>query len=84
MLRLVLKKKHDKGDEESRYDGTILGKESEPHIIPVEGGEITSLKEWADMLHKRATAQGAETNGLRRASSELSSIDDQEMSGMDL
>ncbi|OBT66353.1 hypothetical protein VE03_04840 [Pseudogymnoascus sp. 23342-1-I1] len=79
----TLKKKHDKADEESRYIGTIIGNEAEPRAIPVEGGDITSLKEWADILHKNATKQTDNSvDTSRRQSSELSSVGDQDMEGM--
>lgn len=78
-----MKKKHDKADEESRYTGTILGHEAEPRAIPVEGGDITSLKEWADVLHKKAMMkQNSSVNTSRRQSSELSSLGDQDMEGV--
>ncbi|KFY70461.1 hypothetical protein V499_09152 [Pseudogymnoascus sp. VKM F-103] len=82
---MALKKKHDKGDEESRYTGTIIGHEAEPRAIPVEGGDITSLKEWADILHRNAAKQTVSSEDTsRRQSSELSSVGDgdQDMEGM--
>lgn len=78
-----MKKKHDKADEESRYTGTIIGHEAEPRPIPVEGSDITSLKEWADILHKNATKQTVSSvDTSRRQSSELSSVGDQDMEGV--
>ena len=48
----------------------------------MEGGDITSLKEWAEVLHKKAT-QNNSNHTSRRQSSELSSLGDQDMEGMD-
>ncbi|RDW60281.1 hypothetical protein BP5796_11887 [Coleophoma crateriformis] len=73
----VLKKKHITADEDSRYNGTILGKPLEPRVIKVEGGDITSVKEWAARL--KATSKSATGNSSRRASSALSSLGDEEM-----
>jgi len=78
-----LKNKHDKIGDESRYHGTILGKAPEPRVVEVEGGDITSLQEWAERLHKRSRQQSVSSNPSRRQSSELSSLEDQEMEGMD-
>jgi len=46
----VLKKKHSTTDEDSRYNGTVLGKPAEPRAIKVEGGEITNIREWESKL----------------------------------
>lgn len=43
----VLKKKHSKTGEESRYAGTVLGKDAEEHPIIIEGGRAASIGEWA-------------------------------------
>ncbi|KAL3417515.1 bromodomain associated domain-containing protein [Phlyctema vagabunda] len=76
----VLKKKHAATDEDSRYNGTILGKPVEPRSIKVEGGEITSVKEWAD---KRKMASQSTALSSRRPSSALSSLDDEAMDDID-
>lgn len=69
----VLKKKHSTADEESRYVGTILGKPAEPRIVKVEGGDITSVKEWADRL--KTTSKATSTLSSRQQSSALSSLE---------
>jgi transcription initiation factor TFIID subunit 3 len=79
----ALKKKHDKADEDSRYNGTILGQQSEPHIIPVEGAEISTLKEWMETVRKQDAPQDSSTTTSRRQSSELSSLGDQDMDGIE-
>jgi len=77
----VLKKKHSTADEESRYHGTMLGKPSEPRIVKVEGGDITSVKEWAERL--KASSNSPATMSSRAQSSALSSVGDQSMFDMD-
>jgi len=81
----VLKKKHSTTDEDLRFTGTILGKAAEPRVVKVEGGDITSMKEWADRL-KVSSLPSKTTSALssRRQSSDLSSLedmDDMDMSG---
>jgi len=78
----ALKKKHSTTDEDSRYHGTLLGKPAEPRVVKVEGGEISSVKEWADRL-KTASKQATVTPSTREASSALSSVGDQVMENMD-
>jgi len=79
----ALKKKHDQIGDDSRYHGTVLGKATEPRTITVEGGDIVSLKEWAERLHQRSRRRSVSSNPSRRQSSELSSLEDQDMDGMD-
>lgn len=81
-MKTALKKKHNTTDEESRYHGTLLGKPAEPRIVKVEGGEITSVKEWADRLKPRPKSI-TETPPTREASSALSSVGDQFMENME-
>jgi transcription initiation factor TFIID subunit 3 len=73
LICAVLKKKHSTADEESRYFGTILGKPAEPRTIKVEGGDMTSVKEWADRL--KTTSQATSILSSRQQSSALSSLD---------
>ncbi|OKL58703.1 hypothetical protein UA08_06020 [Talaromyces atroroseus] len=49
----VLKKKHSKTGEESRYAGTVLGKDAEEHPIVIEGGAASSIGEWALQVKTR-------------------------------
>lgn len=78
----VLKKKHSANDEETRYVGTVLGKPAEPRIIKVEGGEITSLREWAERLRNPAPP-GSTMPSSRRQSSALSSLGDDTVEEME-
>ncbi|KAF4628526.1 hypothetical protein G7Y89_g9633 [Cudoniella acicularis] len=77
----VLKKKHSTADEDSRYNGTILGRPAEPRAIRVEGGEATSLKEWAEKLKKPTKSTSLISS--RRQSSALSSLGDEVMEDME-
>lgn len=78
----VLKKKHGTtGDEDSRYTNTVLGKPGEPRVVKIEGGEITSIREWADL--RKSKAKSASTTSSRRQSSALSSLEDMDMEEME-
>ncbi|KAK2629478.1 hypothetical protein QTJ16_000298 [Diplocarpon rosae] len=77
----ALKKKHATADEDSRYNGTLLGKPADPRVVKVEGSEITSVKEWAERLQK--PAENVSLPSSRRPSSALSSLGDDEMEDME-
>lgn len=77
-------KKFDKTEDMSRYHGTILGAAQEPKPVSVEGGDITSVKDWAEKLRKRSEQQGTVELFSHRLSSDLSSLEDQSMDGMEL
>ncbi|EXJ88718.1 hypothetical protein A1O1_05650 [Capronia coronata CBS 617.96] len=42
----AMKKKHSRTGEESRFQGTILGKETEVQSVVITGGPSASLAEW--------------------------------------
>jgi len=50
-----LKKKHAKTEEgvESRYQGTVLGKDMGEREIKIEGWEVDSLQGWAEMMRRK-------------------------------
>ncbi|KAM5451178.1 hypothetical protein MaudCBS49596_003883 [Microsporum audouinii] len=48
----ALKKKHSKTGEESRFQGTVLGKDAEERPITIEGG-IESIKAWRMQIKSR-------------------------------
>ncbi|KZZ94502.1 bromodomain associated protein [Ascosphaera apis ARSEF 7405] len=57
-----LKKKHSKTGEESRYQGTAIGKDAEAHRITVEGaaeGGPRSIKQWVRQTRKRTREEDA-------------------------
>lgn len=70
----VLKKKHSATDEDSRYSGTILGKSNKPRIVKVEGGDVSSVKDWAKKLKTPSTAASI-LSTPRPQSSDLSDLD---------
>jgi len=70
----VLKKKHGATDEDSRYSGTILGKDTKPRTIKVEGGDIASVQEWTRRL-KDSAAPPSMRSTPREQSSDLSDVD---------
>lgn len=80
-LYIVLKKKHTKTDEDSRYQGTILGKSADPKEIPVEGSDIKSIREWAA---KRRKIKHSSAFTSRAQSSALSSLEDSDMVDMEM
>ncbi len=47
-----MKKKHSKAEEDSKYNGTVLGKGTEHGEIAVEGGELSSIRSWQDHLSR--------------------------------
>jgi transcription initiation factor TFIID subunit 3 len=63
--------------------GTLLGKAPEPRPIKVEGGELTSVKEWAERLKTTSKRQSMTPATSRPQSSGLSSLGDQSMEDMD-
>jgi transcription initiation factor TFIID subunit 3 len=83
LTKAALKKKYSKTGEETRYQGTLLGKPAEPRVVAVEGGDVTSVKEWTEKLRNARTHRSISANPSRPGSSDLSSLGDQDMEGMD-
>lgn len=56
-LHQVLKKKHSKTGEESRFQGTALGKGADVRPVKVEGGHMDHIESWENKVreHKRAS-----------------------------
>jgi transcription initiation factor TFIID subunit 3 len=50
----TLKKKHSKTGEESRYQGTVLGKMADDRSIKIEGGPVESIQDWASRLQQKS------------------------------
>ncbi|KIW20931.1 hypothetical protein PV08_01510 [Exophiala spinifera] len=76
----ALKKKHSKTGEESRYQGTVLGKDNELQSVAIVGGPAASLSEWAQKSFSRREAfdpkeaASPATSGI--SSAPLTPIDD--------
>lgn len=74
-----LKKKHAKTEEgvESRYQGTVLGKDMGEREIKIEGWDVDSLHGWAEMLRRKYHPQAEELEVMELGSgtsSPLSSV----------
>ena len=51
-------KKHGKVEEDSRYQGTILGQDAETQTVTISGGQVSSLSEYMDQFKSRAMSPG--------------------------
>jgi transcription initiation factor TFIID subunit 3 len=75
----AMKKKHSKTGEESRFQGTVLGKEAEARPVKIDGGP-ESLQEW----HERVRERSAKLNASRAGNgytAPLPSTEDSDMAG---
>lgn len=74
-------------DEDARYTNTVLGRLGEPRPIKIEGGEMTSIKNWADRRRKSSSEAKSLAPSIvlssRRQSSALSSLGDSEVEEME-
>lgn len=87
----VLKKKHSKTGEDSKYSGTVLGRGNEHGDVVVEGGEFPSILSWQEkriserQQERPSPTPGEPTGGTGRSpSSGLSSLGDRSMEDMEL
>ena len=53
----VLKKKHSKTGEESRFQGTVLGIAAEGKPVIIEGGPFESIQAWEAMMRENTSKQ---------------------------
>ncbi|MCJ1280866.1 hypothetical protein MMC26_000183 [Xylographa opegraphella] len=65
----ALKKKHSKTGEESRFRGTVLGKEADVKPIRLEGGHTESIQGWEAQLKDRKRIVKSQSS--RKSSSAL-------------
>jgi transcription initiation factor TFIID subunit 3 len=56
LTSVVLKKKHSKTGEESRYQGSILGKDADGQNVVVVGGQFGSISEWGAQVRSHAVS----------------------------
>ena len=71
----MLKKKHSKTGEESRYQGTAIGIAAEARATKIEGGgDLDSVQAWGDIL-KGASSKGSERHVSTSTSSPLTEIE---------
>ncbi|KAK1999172.1 bromodomain associated domain-containing protein [Colletotrichum falcatum] len=89
----VLKKKHSKTGEDSKYHGTIIGKGNDVGEVQVEGGDLPSIHTWRTKMQgpSPGSAPSAASPRIkeesRPPSSGLSSVGDRlgdDRDGMDL
>jgi len=59
----AMKKKHNKTGEDSRYQGTLLGKEADQQTITIVGGPVASIHEWDNQLRSRTVSPQVLTPG---------------------
>ncbi|KAF2756710.1 hypothetical protein EJ05DRAFT_74298 [Pseudovirgaria hyperparasitica] len=60
----ALKKKHSKTGEETRFQGTILGKPADEKPIKIEGGPIESIRDWIAQVQEQAARQSVATGKI--------------------
>lgn len=60
-----LRRRNKPAVDEERWAGTVLGREGEDRELVIEGGEVTSVSEWAAKLREKnsKTTKRTETNG---------------------
>ncbi|KAK6842102.1 hypothetical protein PG990_005910 [Apiospora arundinis] len=80
----ALKKKHNKNDQESKYTSTVLGKGNDHGDIQVEGGPVSSVKDWEQMMREAARRPREPTPDSRPPSSGLSSLADDDVEMMEM
>lgn len=56
-------KKHGKAEEDVRYQGTILGRDTEVQPVTVTGGPATSLSNFLEQFKSRTTGTPADGEG---------------------
>lgn len=56
---IVLKKKHSKTGEESRYQGTVLGKPSDAKPVLIEGGRLETIQAWQDEMERKESVSSS-------------------------
>lgn len=69
----VLKRKHGKVGEDTRFQGTALGREGEDRAVVIEGGPVGSLRDWRPPVQPQTQKQ---VNGVDApASKELDTLE---------
>lgn len=54
----ALKKKHSKSGDDSRLQGTALGRPADEKDVTIEGGPVQRLRDWRPRIDKSTQAQG--------------------------
>lgn len=55
-IEAAIKKKHSKTGEESRFQGTLLGKDADLQQVTIVGGPASSMAEWTRLALSRNTS----------------------------
>lgn len=78
LIRIAaLKKKHSKSGEETRYQGTLLGKDAEDQTVVIVGGPVSTLQEWGmKVKSSRVVSHPPSTTAPTPATSGISSAPD--------
>lgn len=71
----AIKKKHSKTAEESRYQGTVLGKDSELQPVAIAGGSVDNLSQWSARRSRAAAAEKATSESSAMSSALSTPID---------
>lgn len=50
----TLKKKHNKVGDDSRLQGTVLGRQADERDVIIEGGPVAKMKDWRPRLEERS------------------------------
>ena len=70
----VLKKKHSKTGEESRFQGTVLGKGADEKPRRIDGNSVDSIRSWENRLRQTSTAPSTPlSNGISTPPSAMTS-----------
>lgn len=57
---MIALKKHGKADEDTRFQGTLLGRESDAQPVTIAGGREGSLAEWTDRFKAKSRSEAVE------------------------
>lgn len=68
----MLKKKHSKTGEESKFQGTVLGIQAEDRVVEIEGGPHKSIAEWTAATCRRSAKLAALEKGKEVAPAPVS------------
>lgn len=74
----ALKKKHSKTGEESRYQGTVLGKTADEKAVRIEGGQAESIQAWEASLREKGQMHKSQT--MRKVNSGVPSAESSPLS----
>ena len=65
-----MKKKHSKTGEESRFQGTALGRDADEKPVKIEGSDIESVRSWEFRMRQ---TQIVKSKAVRKLSSDHAS-----------